>query len=283
MPVARRIPRAPDRRRIVAMGGGGFSTKEGDPALDRYVLDVAERAHPRICLLPTAGGDAEEQIQRFYRAYHDLPCEPTHLSLFRLGTRPVDLRALLLAQDVVYVGGGSLLNLLAIWRAHGLDSILREAWDRGVVLGGISAGAMCWFRAGVTTGFGHPRAVEGLGFLPASNSVHHHSEPERRPCFHDAVRTELAPPGYAVDDGAGLLFAGTDLNEAVSARRGAGAWWVEGAGEGVTETPLDMRELPDPRLEPGGAPPLAIAEYRRAREQSPPRNRPATRVAGIGD
>jgi peptidase E len=283
MPVARRIPRAPDRRRIVAMGGGGFSTKVGDPALDRYVLDVAERPLPRICLLPTAGGDPEEQIQRFYRAYHDQPCEPTHLSLFRLGTRPLDLRALLLAQDVIYVGGGSLLNLLAIWRAHGLDAILREAWDRGVVLGGISAGSMCWFRAGVTTGFGHPRAVEGLGFLPASNSVHHQSEPERRPCFHDAVRSELAPPGYGVDDGAGLLFTGTDLAEAVTARPGAGAWWVEGMGDGVTETPLDIRRLPDPRDEPGPGPPLAIAEYRRAREQSPPRNRPATRVAGIGD
>jgi dipeptidase E len=271
-----------DRRRIVAMGGGGFSTKEGDPALDRYVLGVSERPYPRICLLPTAGGDAEEQIQRFYRAYHDLPCEPTHLSLFRLGTRPVDLSAVLLAQDVIYVGGGSLLNLLAIWRAHGLDSILRTAWERGVVLSGISAGSMCWFSAGVTTGYGHPRAVEGLGFLPASNSVHHHSEPERRPCFHEAVRTELAPPGYAVDDGVGLLFAGTDLAEVVSARPGAGAWWVEGDGGRAVETALPVTLLPDAD-DASLSPPLAIAEFRRAREQEPGRNRPATRAAGMGD
>ena len=271
-----------ERRRIVAMGGGGFASAQGDPALDRYVLDVAERPHPRICLLPTAGGDAEEQIQRFYRAYHDLPCEPTHLSLFRLGTRPVDLRALLLGQDVIYVGGGSLLNLLAIWRAHGLDAILREAWERGVVLGGISAGSMCWFTAGVTTGYGEPRAVEGLGFLPASNSVHHHSEPERRPFFHEAIRSELAPPGYAVDDGAGLLFTGTELAEAVTARPAAGAWWVEAEGGRAEETALEMIELPDGD---GGrhGPPLAIAEFRRARTQGGGRNRPARRAAGIGD
>jgi dipeptidase E len=255
-----------DRRRIVAMGGGGFSGGRhgADPALDRYVLDVAERPNPRICLLPTASGDPEEQIQRFYRAFYELPCEPTHLSLFRLGTNPVDLRALLLGQDVMYVGGGSLLNLLAIWRAHGLDAILREAWDRGVVLGGISAGSMCWFAAGVTTGFGEARAVEGLGFLPASNSVHYGSEPERRACFFDAVRSELAPPGYAVDDGVALLFRGLDLAEAVSARVRARAIWVDADGAGgVVETPLDVRPLPDEAAD--HSPAVAIEEFRRAR------------------
>ena len=248
-----------DRRRIVAIGGGGFSGgRHGhDPALDRYVLDVAEPAYPRICLLPTASGDPEEQIQRFYRAFHELPCEPTHLSLFRLGVKPVDLRSLLLGQDVIYVGGGSLLNLLAIWRAHGLDSILREAWERGVVLGGISAGSMCWFAAGVTKSFGLPSPVGGLGFLPCSNSVHYRSEPDRRPCFLEAVRTEAVPPGYGVDDGAGLLFAGTDLVEVVSARPGAGAFWVDG-GE---ETPLEavhLAPVPAPPV------PLSIAEFREA-------------------
>jgi dipeptidase E len=275
-----------DRRRIVAIGGGGFAGgRHGhDPALDSYVLDVAEPAYPRICLLPTASGDPEEQIQRFYRAFHELPCEPTHLSLFRLGVKPVDLRSLLLGQDVIYVGGGSLLNLLAIWRAHGLDSILREAWERGVVLGGISAGSMCWFAAGVTTGFGAPRAVEGLGFLPASNSVHYGSEPERRSCFIDAVRSELAPPGYAVDDGAALLFCGSDLAEAVTARPAAGASWVDADGVGgAVETPLDMRRLPDPSAEL--APPLAIAEFRRARTLGGggSANRPARRAARLGD
>jgi dipeptidase E len=273
-----------DRRRIVAMGGGGFSGgRHGqDPALDRYVLDVTERPRCRICLLPTASGDPEEQIQRFYRAFYELPCEPSHLSLFRLGTKPVDLRAVLLGQDVIYVGGGSLLNLLAIWRAHGVDAILREAWERGVVLAGLSAGSMCWFTAGVTTGFGVPRAVEGLGFLPASNSVHFSSEPDRRRCFYDAVRSESVPPGYAVDDGAALLFRGVDLAEAVHGRSGAGAWWVDADGRGgAVATALELRRLPD---EPGLSPALPIEEFRRARALgSSALNRPARRAARIGD
>ena len=248
------------------MGGGGFSSAPGDPALDRYVLDVASAPHPHICLLPTAGGDAEEQIRRFYAAFRHLPCEPTHLSLFRLGAEPVDLREILLGQDVLYVGGGSLLNLLAVWRAHGVDAILREAWMRGTALCGISAGSMCWFDAGLTTSFGTPRPVRGLGFIPGSNSVHYDGEPERRPCYHEAVRTEALPPGYAVDDGAGVLFAGTQLVETVTARPGAGAYWVEESRGEAVETPLDVVVLPSREdLEPPV--PLSIGELREVRAQ----------------
>jgi peptidase E len=254
------------------MGGGGFGSRPGDPELDRYVLEVADVPVPRICLLPTASGDPQDQIERFHRAYHELPCEPTHISLFRLGSRPVDLRELMLGQDVIYVGGGSMLNLLAIWRAHGLDRILREAWQRGIVLCGISAGSMCWFTRGVTKSFGAPRAVPGLGLLPTSNSVHYHAEPERRPCFHGAVRSGMAPAGYGVDDGVALLFAGTSLVEAVSARETAGAWWVEQAdgGRRTTETPLEITRL---AAEPAPATPLSIAEYREARLRAPRESR----------
>jgi dipeptidase E len=254
----------PDARRIIAIGGGGFSSPPGDPSLDGYVLEVASAPHPRICLLPTAGGDAEEQIRRFYAAYRHLPCEPTHLSLFRLGAEPVDVASVLLGQDVLYVGGGSMLNLLAVWRAHGVDAILREAWERGIVLCGLSAGSMCWFEAGVTTSFGHPRPVPGLGLLPGSNSVHYDSEPARRPCFHEAIRSEAVPPGWAVDDGAGLLFGGRELLEAVSARKGARAYWVEEAQGTAVETPLEPRALPGrEELEPPT--PLSILEWREAR------------------
>ena len=259
-----------DRRRIFAMGGGGFAVAAGDPALDEHVLEVAGRPNPRICLLPTASGDPEEQIRRFYAAYHALPCDPSHLSLFRLGMRPVDVREVLLAQDIVYVGGGSLLNLLAIWRAHGLDRVLREAWERGVVLCGFSAGSMCWFGAGVTTSYGPPRPVAGLGLIPASNSVHYDSEPERRPCYHEAVRSEAVPPGYAVADGVGLLFAGPELVGGVTARPDAGAYWVEEEGGEVVETPLKLARLSS--REP--ATPLSIAEFREARARRMLPNRP---------
>src|SRR3954447_10803451 len=167
-----------ENRRIIAMGGGGFSALPGDPELDAYVIEQAPTPSPAICLLPTASGDPDDQIQRFYPAFHDLDCTPSHLSLFRLGARPIDIRARLLAQDVIYVGGGSMSNLLAICRVDRLDDVLCDGWRRGVRLGGISAGCMCWFRGGVTKSHGEPRVASALGFLPYSNSVHWCSEPE---------------------------------------------------------------------------------------------------------
>src|SRR4051812_15988607 len=157
------------RPRILAMGGGGFTRGFDDGALDLFALSLARRATPRICLLPTAGGDAEEQIARFYAFYRERACEPSHVSLFRLAGAGLDLRAHLMSQDVIYVGGGSMTNLLAIWRAHEIDAVLRDAWRAGVVLCGLSAGSMCWFEHGITTSTGQPTLARGLGFLAGSN------------------------------------------------------------------------------------------------------------------
>ena len=188
--------------------------------LDDYVLSLAPAREPRICLLPTAGGDSEEQIRRFSIAFGDRLSEPSHVSLFRLGHRPVSLRDHLLAQDIIYVGGGSMINLIALWRAHGVDEILREAWHAGIVLAGPSAGSMCWFEHGITNSHGHPAPAAGLGFLRGSNSVHYDGEPERRPAYLEAVAAGALPPGYGVDDGVGLLFRGTRLAEAVASHAG---------------------------------------------------------------
>src|SRR3954447_19961882 len=244
-----------ENRRIIAMGGGGFSALPGDPELDAFVLEHARTPSPAICLLPTASGDPDDQIQRFYRAFHDLDCMPTHLSLFRLGARPIDIRERLLLQDVIYVGGGSMSNLLAIWRVHKLDEILYEAWRRGIVLCGISAGSMCWFRAGVTKSHGKPRVGRGLGFLPCSNSVHWTSEPERRIVYRKAVAGGELPAGFGADDGTALVFRGTALTEVVKTQRSAGAFRVDAHGE----ERLEARELtasePDAEL-------LSIEEFR---------------------
>jgi dipeptidase E len=250
-----------ESRRIVAMGGGGFSASPGDPELDRYVLDQSRTPSPNICLLPTASGDPDDQIQRFYRAFQELDCTPSHLSLFRLGTRPIDIRERLLAQDVIYVGGGSMSNLLAIWRVHKLDEILYEAWRRGIVLCGISAGSMCWFRAGVTKSHGEPRVALGLGFLPYSNSVHWRSEPERRIVFRAAIRSGELAPGFGVDDGTALLFAGTELADVARTERSAGAFRVG---------PHDEEELAAGDLEPHrvDAQLLSIEEFRAAKRRS---------------
>ena len=244
---------------ILAMGGGGFTAGPDDPALDDLVLHLTQRPRPRVCLLPTAGGDSEHQIRRFYETYGDRLCEPSHISLFRLGRQPVPLREHLLAQEAVYVGGGSMVNLLAIWRAQGLDAILREAWRQGVVLAGLSAGSMCWFEWGVTTSSGAPQTAAGLGFLPGSNSVHHDSEPGRRPVYCDAVRSGAIPPGWAVDDGAALIFRGTALEDVVAARPRARAYAVTPTGE----RPLDARHIATPAA--ARATPPAVAELRRLR------------------
>jgi dipeptidase E len=250
-----------DCRRIIAMGGGGFSARPGDPELDAYVVEQARRPNPSICLLPTASGDPDDQIARFYRAFHELDCTPSHLSLFRLGSRPVDIRERLLAQDVVYVGGGSMSNLLAIWRVHKLDEILYEAWRRGIVLCGISAGSMCWFRAGITKSHGEPRVASGLGFLPYSNSVHWSSEPERRIVFRTAVAEGEMPAGFGVDDGTALNFHGMDLVDVVKTQRSAGAFRVAaGAEEPLAAMPLAPSEI-DAQL-------LSIEEFRATRRVS---------------
>ena len=240
------------------MGGGGFTAAPGDPALDELVLELTGTPCPRVCLLPTAGGDSEHQIRRFYETYGDRLCEPSHISLFRLGRHPVPLREHLLGQDAIYVGGGSMVNLLAIWRAQGIDEILRDAWRQGIVLAGLSAGSMCWFEYGVTTSSGAPAPAPGLGFLPGSNSVHHDSEPARRPVYLDAVRTGLLPPGYATDDGAALVFHGSSLHAVFTARPTARAYEVTAAGERALEARrLDSR--PQARTVP------AVAELRRLR------------------
>lgn len=246
------------------MGGGGFTMEPGNPALDDYVLGLCPSREPRVCLLPTAGGDSEDQIRRYYATFGDRPCVPTHVSLFRLGAHPVPLRDTLLAQDVIYVGGGSLINLLAVWRAQGLDAILRDAWHAGIVLAGLSAGAMCWFESGITTSVGSPSPAPALGFLPGSLSVHHDGEPGRRPVYLAAVASGEIAGGYAADDGVGLLFRGTRLAEVVSSRPHARAYRVARAEGGVIEDPVETRYVGAPDRDEPLAASFAVSELRRA-------------------
>src|SRR3954471_18835892 len=221
----------PKRPTILAMGGGGFTMEPENPALDDYVLGLASAKLPKICLLPTASGDGEAQIRQFHATFGARACEPMHISLFRLGSRPIPLRQTLLQQDIVYVGGGSMLGLLAVWRALGLDKILRECWESGVVLAGLSAGAMCWFEWGVMSSMGSPAPSPGLGFLRGSMSVHMDGEPGRLPVFRDAVASGAVPAGYAADDGVGLLFRGGEVEGVVSSRPGRRALRVGVDGE----------------------------------------------------
>ncbi|HUB76313.1 MAG TPA: peptidase E [Solirubrobacteraceae bacterium] len=242
-----------DRRRILAMGGGGF-TMEPTPALDRHALELSGKPVPKICFLPTASGDPREQATRFYERYRDWSCEPSILSLFHLGRDRLDPREHLLAQDVIYVGGGSMRNMLAIWREHSVDEIMRAAWERGIVLAGLSAGAMCWFEGGITISGGSPAVAAGLGLVSGSLSVHLDGEPERLPVFREAIATGRLPAGFAADDGAALVLHGTDLHECVSSRAPARVFSIAPDGEGGTvQRELPVRPLPGASPGPGAS------------------------------
>jgi dipeptidase E len=258
---------AGDRRRILAMGGGGFTMHERTPALDRFVLTLTGKPVPRICFLPTASGDPREQATRFHERFDGWPCEPSILSLFHLGETRLNPVTHLMTQDAIYVGGGSMRNLLAVWREHGVDDAMRMAWERGTVLAGLSAGAMCWFEGGLSKSTGALEPAVGLGLLPGSLSVHLDGEASRLPVYRAAVAGRVLPAGYAADDGAALLFAGASLSECVASHAGARVLRVEPDGDGgVVEQSLPVRVLPGAEgREPEQDEPYGVSELRALR------------------
>jgi dipeptidase E len=229
------------KRQIIALGGGGFAVNPDNLALDRYILAQARSSEPGVVFLPTASGDADPYIVRFYAAYLGLPCRPSHVSFFR---RTPDLRSYLLAQDVIYVGGGNTKSMLAVWREWGVPELLREACEAGIVLAGISAGAICWFAQGITDSFADQlRGLDCLRFLPGSCCPHYRDEVERRPAYHQLLRNGEIAPGWAIDDGAALHFVNGEVHRAVSARHGSTAYRVRVIDGTVQEEPLEAESL----------------------------------------
>ncbi len=218
------------------MGGGGF-TMEDDSPLDDFMLACSPATRPRVCFVPTPTGDSDRVIAAFYEAFAKRDCQPTCLRLFGTPEGPVDLLA---SQDVIYVSGGNTANALALWRLHGVDEALRDAWRRGAVLGGVSAGANCWFECCVTDSFGPALdpLQDGLGLVPGSFCPHYDGEELRRPVYRSLV-AEGFPAGYAADDFAAFHFVGDELREVVSSRAGARGYRVESG----TESPIAARDL----------------------------------------
>jgi peptidase E len=225
------------------MGGVNLQPGSTDWPMLQYLLDLSGRERPRICMLATAAGDGAASYASFYATFAR-QAEATHLDLF---WRTVDdLEGFLLDQDVIFVGGGNTANMLAIWRVHGVDRILRQAWESGIVLGGWSAGAICWFEAGLTDSFGLSLAPlkDGLRFLSGSFCPHYDSESLRRPRYEEVVGSGALPEGYAADDGVGLMFEGRDLKEVVASMPGQHAYLVQRRrGASVEETQLRARLL----------------------------------------
>ena len=223
---------------IVALGGHEMSPDEPH---NRFLVELTGAERPRALFVGTASGDSDTYALRFHEAFGPL-ADVRHLRLF--GIPPPGLRELVLDQDLVFVGGGNTANMLAVWRLHGLDRFLREAWEAGTVLAGSSAGAICWFQAGVTDSFrAELDGLDCLGFLPGSCCPHYDGEATRRPGYHRLVAGGF-PSGYAADDRCGLVFRGTELVEAVTSEPGARAYRVELVDGEVRETPIEARRLP---------------------------------------
>jgi dipeptidase E len=223
-------------RQLIAMGGGGFTMEPENLALDAYALEAAGVETPAVGFLATASGDSAPYLDHFYDSFSALPCRPSHLPLF---SRTPDLRTYLLAQDVIYVGGGNTKTMLGVWREWGLPERLREAWEAGVVLAGVSAGAVCWFEQALSDAYdGDLRVIQCLGFLPGSCVVHYDGDPERRPKYHQRVSAGELPPGLALDNSAAVHFVGDRLHRVVASRPGVAAYRVEVEDGVVREEPL---------------------------------------------
>lgn len=240
--------------KILATSGGFLPSDTGlfqwrrGPLIEHAIALAGDPDRPRFCYVGTASGDSLNGTAGFYRAFAGSDARVSHLELFSMPNVP-DVRAHLLAQDVIWVGGGSVANLLALWRLHGLDEILREAWEAGVVLGGVSAGSICWHVGGPTDSFGLDLRVvtDGLALLPYGNGVHYDSEEQRRPLLHRLVSEGTLPTSYATDDGVGLVYDGTELVEAVADRPGVAAYRVERGPDGAAvETRIEPRLLTSP-------------------------------------
>ena len=225
-------------RQIIAIGGGGVAAEPENPALELYLLAQTRKRNPSVCFIPTATGDAPTYIAKFYAAFSRHRCRPSHLPFFERTPR---LRELILAQDLIYVGGGNTKSILAVWREWRLPKFLREAWNAGTVLAGVSAGAICWFEAGVTDSWaGSLAPLPCLGWLPGGCCPHYDGEAERRPAVHDFVSKGLIPKTLALDDGAAAHFVGRKSVRIVTWRPNAGAYLVQREGKRFAEKPLPV-------------------------------------------
>jgi dipeptidase E len=228
-------------RVIISIGGGGFYRDAENLELEKYIIRQAGGESPRVAFVPTASGEPDHYVSSFYSAFLKLGCRPSVLTFFK---RTPELRSFLLNQDVIYVGGGNTKSLLAVWRDWGVTEILREAWESGIVLTGVSAGAICWFEQGLTDSFSDGlRPLDCLGFLPGSCCPHYDGETQRRPSYHRLLASGEISAGIAIEDWTGVHFKDTQIYRVVTSKRGARAYSMRAVHGSVQETPLPAEFL----------------------------------------
>jgi peptidase E len=225
-------------RQIIVVGGGGFSDEPDNPLLDLYIIAQSKKQKPKICFLPTAGADPDDYIQRFYKAYEKFPCVPSHLALTRDKMTLKMIESFILTQDIIFAGGGNPNFLMKVWRETGMDKILKKAWKKGIILSGMSAGAMCWFQDAFTNlrNDTEYRKVNAMGLLKGSFCPHYH-RPELIEVYDKMISKGLVSNGFGVEDGTALHFMGTKLYKVVSSRSGSKAYKIRKRfGKIISET-----------------------------------------------
>lgn len=229
------------KKHIIAIGGGGFHKyrkfSTNNVSIEQYFLEQTQKEQPKICFIPTASGEAEKYIIDFYQAFSHYNCIPSHLSLFTPHTK--DLETFILAQDAIYVGGGNTKSMLALWKEWNLDTYLKRAWEQGIVLGGASAGSICWFEEGVTDSIpGGLTALKALGFLKGSNCPHYDGEVERKPAYHKLLHEEQLSAGIAIDDNVAVHFIDNNIAKIIKRNPGGNAYHVRKHNNAIVEETL---------------------------------------------
>ena len=211
-------------KHIISIGGGGFSHSKSDLKLEKYLLSQVAPSSPKICMLPQASRESPEYIVKFYDTFHTLGAKPTWISLF---DRVEDSwQEKLLSQDIIYVGGGNTKSMLALWKTWGMDTLLKEAYNRGIVLAGVSAGAICWFEQCMTDSVWPLGVLDGLGFLKNSCCPHYDSEPERAPAYQNNISSGAIKPGIALQDFTAAHYVDETLTKIISSVKNGKAFQV---------------------------------------------------------
>ena len=228
-------------RQVIAIGGGGFGRTQESNLIEQYILDQTSKKKPKICFIPTATGDLDPYVVNFYSVFTKLNCEPSHISFFK---RTIDLQAHIEKQDVIFVGGGNTKSMLAVWRDWGLDLILRDAYDRGVVMSGVSAGAICWFEAGLTDSWASDlKMMKCMNFIPGNCAPHYDEEPERRPATKRFLENQSIDFMYGIEGGAALHFIDEIPNSTIRFKKNKNAYKVTFDGKKINEIPYKTKDL----------------------------------------
>ena len=228
-------------RQVIAIGGGGFGRSQESNLIEQYILDQTSKKKPKICFIPTATGDLDPYIVNFYSVFTKLKCVPSHISFFK---RTIDLQAHIQKQDAIFVGGGNTKSMLAVWRDWGLDLILKDAYDRGVVMSGVSAGAICWFEGGLTDSWASDlKMMECMNFIPGNCAPHYDEEPERRPATKKFLENKSIDFMYGIEGGAALHFIDEMPNSTIRFKKNKNAYKVTFDGKKINEIPYENKDL----------------------------------------